>query len=888
MSEKETRKNLIDRKLKYAGWGSLALYEESSDYFNESVIEYQTARGPADYVLFHEGKPLAIVEAKKLSIGPQNVLKQAQRYARGFPGKWWTFNEFRVPFIYSTNGQVIWFQDLRKPNSRSREVKAFHTPAALVEMLTRDTDDACNWLEINRKRIGGGLRYYQKEAIVAVEKSLCSGKRRMMLAMATGTGKTFTAISLIYRLMKSGYAKRILFLVDRRALAVQAAGAMSTFEPEPGLKFDKIYEVYSQRFRREDLGKKPDFDIKVLPNNYLTEPSPDHAFVYVCTIQRMRINLFGLPSREPEEHVEVEKEAEKIDIPIHAFDLIIADECHRGYTTAETSKWREVLEYFDAAQVGLTATPAMHSLAYFNDIVYRYTYEQAIRDGYLVDFDAVRITSDIRMKGVFLKSGEGVELVDTATGERTYDQLEDQREFDASQVERSVTAPDSNRKIVKEFAKHALEQEEQLGRFPKTLIFAVNDIQHYSHCDQLVNLLRDEFGRGDSFVTKITGNPNVDRPLQRIREFRNRPKPSIVVSVDMLSTGVDIPGLENILFIRPVKSRILFDQMMGRGTRLCNDLEPSKDHFTVYDAVGVIDYMNASAFTETPPSKPSRTFAEVVDDVLNNRDREYNIKILVRRLLRIAKHITLEGREPFMDFIENGDVGKFAAKLPERLVTDFAESMRILSDPMFQELAENYQRAPRTFIVASEAIDVVGSELLFRTADGRQLKPDEYLKVFEKYVRKNPDRVTALEVLLNRPDEFDTRHLKELREKLEARPERFTEGRLSKARKLRQPYVKELTDIISLVREAVHDDDSTPDERAYEAIHAIREEMELTPEQETWLDLIRSYLPRNLIITREDFQMPPFSRLGGWNKAKRDFGNALEETLQKINEVMIS
>lgn len=888
ISEHETRKTLIDRRLEQAGWGRITPYDETRVYKNESVIEYKTTKGPADYVLFHKGKPLAIVEAKKLTVATQSVLKQAQRYASGFPATWWEFGEYHVPFVYSTNGVVIWFQDLRVADSRSRKVKQFHTPQALLDLLSRGEVVSSSWLQENPNTGKERLRYYQKEAVEAIERELSYGKRTMMVAMATGTGKTFTAISLLYRLMKSGFAKRILFLVDRRALAAQAAGAMSVFEPEPGLKFDKIYEVYSQKFKSGELDEQK-FDVTVLPNHYLTNPDPNHTFAYVCTIQRMRINLFGLPTDEPETgDAEQEEDAYQIDIPIHAFDLIIADECHRGYTAAETSKWREVLEHFDAVQIGLTATPARHTLAYFTDIVYRYTYEQAVNDQFLVDYDAVRISSDIRMNGVFLDEGDGVIYIDPGTGSRTYDQLEDERAFEATQIEHDVTSTDSNRKIVKEFAKYALEQEKQLDRFPKTLVFAVNDIPHTSHADTLVDMLRDEFGRGDRFVEKITGK--ADRPLQLIRQFRNRPYPGIVVTVDMLSTGVDIPALENILFVRPVKSRILFEQMMGRGTRLCTDLLPHKDHFTVYDSVGIIDYMNASAFTENPPSKPSRTFGQIVQDVLNNKDREYNIRLLQKRLLRVAKNITLEGREILKPWVPDGDIGKFSAELPDKLLTDFAETARILSDPDFQNAIQDYERNPKVFIEAPEAVDTVTSEYLFKTTDGRALKPDEYLKIFDDYVTNNPDQVTAIRILLNRPKEFNTEHLRELRKVLESRPERFTEKNLSRARRIRQPYVKELADIISLIREAVLEDDSSPDERAYEAINTIRQQIgdKLTPEQEKWLEMIRNYLPTNLIISREDFRSPPFSRMGGWSKADRTFDGQLENVLNTINEVMIA
>src|SRR5439155_832988 len=297
------------------------------------------------------------------------------------------------------------------------------------------------------------LRPYQVEANAAIEQAIIDRKRQMLVAMATGTGKTFTLVNEAYRLMKSGVARRILFLVDRRALAVQAVNAFASFEPEPGLKFDKIYEVYSQKFRREDLGDDSPFDPKVIPTGYLTNPQPGHAFVYVCTIQRMAINLFGRQAVFDPGDETADEDADKLDLPIHAFDVIVADECHRSYTAAEISAWRSTLDHFDAIKIGLTATPAAHTKAYFNDVVYRY-----------------------------------------------------------------------------------------------------------------------EYGHGDGFVQKLTGSPPVDRPLQRIREFRNRPYPGIVVTVDMLSTGVDIPALEFLVFLRPVKSRILWEQMLGRGTRKCLDI----------------------------------------------------------------------------------------------------------------------------------------------------------------------------------------------------------------------------------------------------------------------------------------------------------------------------
>src|SRR5690606_9692183 len=640
--------------LRECGWTEIVNYEPGKKYDFAVVREYPTSSGPADYVLFLNGMPIGAVEAKRLGVGAQNVLSQAKRYATDIEGGF-DFGEYHIPFIYSSDGKKVYFRDLRGEKSSWYEVARFHTPSALGQRLAEATIDYSAWIKDNQID-ENYLRPYQREAIEAIENDVAFGKRKMLLHMATGTGKTVTASALMYRLLKSKKAKRILFLVDRRALAAQAVGALASFTPEPGLKFDKIYEVYSQRFKKEDFDDEK-YDPKVLPKEYLEDPQPKHTFVYVCTIQRMRINLFGkeTPFEEMEGDDDIDEDADKIDIPIHAFDCVIADECHRGYTSTEEGKWRKVLDHFDAIKIGLTATPAAHTKAYFDDIVYRYPVDRAVREGYLVDYDIVKVKTDITMKGFFLKPGEEVKLVDPTSGREVLDVLEDERAYDATDLERKATAPDRNRKIVQEFKKYALKFEEENGHFPKTLFFAIHDIPHTSHADMLVDILRDEFNRGDDFVQKITRSPTGDRPLQRIREFRNRPEPAIVVTVDMLTTGVDIPKLENLVFVRPVKSRILFEQMLGRGTRLARDI--NKTHFTVFDAVGVLEYFkNASDFTIDPPEKPTRTIKEVVDAIYGNKDSEYNVKCLVRRLQRVEKNVSSEGREMFSRYIPEGDI----------------------------------------------------------------------------------------------------------------------------------------------------------------------------------------------------------------------------------------
>ena len=622
-SERLTRKKRIDPKLKALGW-KVVPYDEQTDlasYSHHAIEEFPTANGPADYALVVDGQLLGVIEAKKLSLGPQGVLLQAERYSKGVADSPFDFRGFRVPFLFSTNGEVIWFHDVRHELELSRKIAAFFTPGALAELIQTNPEVAhgrLRGLANNHPR----LRPYQIEANDAVEDSIIRRKRQMLVAMATGTGKTFTTVNQIYRLMKSGAARRILFLVDRRALAAQAVRSFAAFEPEPGLKFDHIYEVYSQRFQTGDFDDDEPFDPKVLPKAYLEAPTAGHAFVYVCTIQRMTINLFGRQAIfQTSSDEQIDEDAEHSPSPIHAFDLIVADECHRGYTTGEVSVWRDTLNHFDAIRVGLTATPAAHTKAYFKDVVYRYEYERAVREGYLVDYDAVTVKSDVRMNGVFLDEGEEVDIVDPDSGAETRDSLEDERQFDSSEVERKVTSPDSNRKIVLELKKYADEHEQRTGRFPKTLIFAANDVPHTSHADQLVQTCREVFGRGDSFVRKITGR--VDRPLQQIREFRNRKQPGIVVSVDLMSTGVDIPDLEFIVFLRTVKSRIQFEQMLGRGTRK-GEHHPDKSHFVVFDCFDgtLLEYFRKSTgITAEPPDKPVRTIQQIIDDIWSNRDR---------------------------------------------------------------------------------------------------------------------------------------------------------------------------------------------------------------------------------------------------------------------------
>jgi type I restriction enzyme, R subunit len=802
---------------------------DTSRLDGQAVEEYPTANGPADYALFVKGMLLGIIEAKKVGVGPQNVLEQAKRYSKGAfegPGNW---DHHRVPFLYASNGEVIYFIDIREPKNLSRRIAQFHTAKALDEFLGRSA--GYQWFEKNAINIER-LRTYQKEAIQATESAIAKGKRAMLLAMATGTGKTFLTVAQIYRLLESKSFRRILFLVDRRALAAQAVREFASFNTPKGNKFTQEYEVFSQKFRREDFEDDKPFDPKVLPAAYLTFPQAAHTFVYVSTIQRMAINLFGWEAAPPqtESDSHVEEEAERLDIPIHAFDLIIADECHRGYTASETAVWRNVLDYFDAIKIGLTATPAPHSLSLFHEVVYRYTTEEAIEDGFLVDYDAVRLRSNVRINGVFLKEGEHVGLIDTETGREVYDQLEDEREFSSDRIERDITAPESNRKIIQEIAKYAYQHEAEKGHFPKTLIFAVHDLPFTSHADQIVKICREEFGQGEAFVQKITGSPSVDRPLQKIREFRNRPNPGIVVTADMLSTGVDIPRLEFIVFLRPVKSRILWVQMLGRGTRLCQEINKSK--FVIFDCFDgtLIEYFrNTTDFNIEPPQKEPVPLSQVIENIYQNIDRDYYTRVLIKRLRRIDRDMSGEARNKFADYVQDGNLDQFAGELTQKIKNDFIRTMGLLRNPDFQELLQNYQRAKKPFYIGYEIKDQVTSEVMIQVGPDYQ-RPEDYLESFSRFVRESPEQIEAIKILVERPKEWKTEVLNELREKLKRN--RFPETELQKAHKL--VYHKALADIISMVKHAARQEEPvlSAEERVDQAIQKVRRGKSFNEEQD--------------------------------------------------------
>jgi len=584
---------------------------------------------------------------------------------------------------------------------------------------------------------------------------------------------------------------------------------------------------------------------------------------------------------------EGEGDADRLDIPIHAFDVIIADECHRGYTGQQVGLWRRVIEHFDSIRIGLTATPAAHTVSLFGEPVYRYTMDEAISEGHLVDYEAVKISSGVRINGVFLQEGELVKLRNLKDGTEQTDYLEDQREFESQTIERQITVPDSNRKIIRELKVYADVHQQQYGRFPKMLIFAANDLPNASHADQLVQLCREEFGQGDEFVQKITGNANVDRPLQRIREFRNRPNPKIVVTVDMLSTGVDIPSLEFIVFLRLVKSRILWVQMLGRGTRRCDAI--NKSHFTVFDCFDgtLIEYFKgATDFdVQVRDGKPSLSISKIIENIYNNFEREYSIKSLVRRLHRIDKEMSGDVRQSFADFgILDGNLGEWATALPDKLKKEWTATMALLRDDDFQKLLQNSGKN-KPFWIAPQQKDTVSSQTVFHVGE-KHLQPADYLEEFGRWVRENPEHIEAIRILMNSPRAWNREALEELRGTL--RRHSFGEDTLKRARKL--VGLPELADIISQVKHAANEQEPllTAQERVGRAFEKVTAGSTFDATQSAWLGRIREHLIENLSLNMNDFGVfPIFTDAGGQGRAKKVFTEpVLMELVEQFNEAL--
>lgn len=761
LDEASTRR-LIDEHLRAAGWEADTTTLRWSEGTrpqkgkNLAIAEVPTDAGPADYVLFVGLVPLAVVEAKRLHKNVAAVLKQSARYSRGFrasagmtlagPFADAEREPYQVPFLFATNGRPflkqvaegsgIWFRDARRPSNLSRALVEWYTPDGLTGLLRQDIEAANEKLATEPTEYLG-LRGYQVRAIRSVEAAIEHGARTALLAMATGTGKTKTCIGLCYRLLKSGRFRRILFLVDRGALGEQAANAFKDSQLENLQTFDSIYGMKTL----EDI--KPDPDTKL----------------HIATIQGMvKRVLFA---------------DDLADVPpVDAYDCIVVDECHRGYLLDREmsdgeilfrseddyfSKYSRVIDHFDAVKIGLTATPALHTVQIFGQPVFTYSYREAVVDGYLVDHEPpVRIVTALAQDGITFLAKESVEIYRPSTTAKQMMLLPDEIHLDIEQFNKTVLTEDFNRVVCEVLAEHI---DPSLPG--KTLIFCATDL----HADMFVRLLKLAFAAAygevdDDAVVKITGT--ADRPLELIRRFKNERLPSVVVTVDLLTTGVDIPTITNIVFVRRVRSRILYEQMMGRATRLCEDLGDgtAKEVFHIYDAVDLYSALEPYSSMKPIATTVSIPFAQLLEELVNLKDRAHRDEVFGQILAKLdRKRRHLDGRN--LEAFEH-ETGQTPA---EFLAWLRASGLEIARDWFVAHggLGEILDRpgdgeAPGLLVSPHPDHRISVSR---GYGDGNE-KPEAYLDGFARFLREHLNDLPALLVVTQRPRDLTREQLKSL------------------------------------------------------------------------------------------------------------------------------
>jgi len=915
MTPEEKARENIDRQLRAAGWSvqdhrGISLGASSGI----AVREFPLTSGFADYLLFIDGQAVGAIEAKPEGTTLSGVSEQTEKYLKGLPVNV-PHVQFPLPFGYESTGVETMFRDLREPDSRSRRLFAFHKPETLSEWLSQH-DTLRARLRILPPLITYGLRDCQVEAITNLDQSFAEARPRALIQMATGSGKTYTAISFIYRLIKFADARRVLFLVDRSNLGRQTRREFQQYEtPDARRKFTNLYNVQHMRSNTIDTVSR----------------------VCITTIQR----LYSMLKGEPEFDVEVEEESDfeaeleegapreveySPNVPIETFDFIVTDECHRSIYNL----WRQVLEYFDAFIVGLTATPSKQTLGFFNqNLVTEYSHERAVADGVNVGYEVYRIKTQITEEGSKVEAGQYIDKRDKLTRETRWEQLDEDLEYSPDQLDREIEVPDQIRTIIKTF-RERLFTEIFPGRteVPKTLIFAKND----NHAENIVDIVREEFGKGNEFCKKITYRTMGEKTEDLIASFRNSYFPRIAVTVDMISTGTDIRPLECIIFMRDVKSRVYFEQMKGRGTRVISsdDLQAvtpdahHKTHFVIVDAVGVCEHdMTDSRPLERKKSVP---FDKLITSVAMGSGDVDTISSLAGRLARLDREIddkargeiqTVSGGKTLKvminDLLDALDPDRQMDKAKQLFDTEKPTEEQI--QQVARELAEK-ACAPfgdpnlRDKIIeigkrGEVIIDRVSQDevLLAGFDEEAKERAQGIVNTFRQFIEDNRDELTALQIIYSLP--YGRRHvtyqeIKQLAEAIEKPPYRLTPELLWRAyEQLDESKVrgagpqKLLTNIVSLIRFTVGQSDILepfPDmvERRFEHWLAQQESAgrTFTPEQMKWLRMIKDQIARSLSIEMDDFDKAPFYERGGRFKVYTLFGDELTNVLQELTEVL--
>jgi type I restriction enzyme R subunit len=866
---------VIDRQLCDAGWEAdtrrirYALGARPTKGRDLAIAEWPTASGPADYALFAGLTLVGVVEAKRRNRNVMSVLPQAERYAAGIDpgpahrharGPW---GEFNAPFAFSTNGRPylkqletasgIWRRDLRRPTNPATALMAWPSPEGLLGRLEADQQAAEAALRTQGFNFGFELRPYQRQAIEAVEKGLAENRPHMLIGMATGTGKTKLAIAMLYRLIAAKRFRSVCFVVDRSALGDQTEREFTTTKVVAGKAFAEIFGL-------KGLGD--------------VTPDPETR-IHICTIQGLvRRTLFA---------------DDPADAPtVDQYDLMVIDECHRGYlldremSDAElnfrdqddyVSKYRRVLDYFDATKIGLTATPALHTVQIFGEPVFRYSYREAVVDGYLIDHEPpIRITTALAQDGIHFVAEEEVTFVHAPTGEVELFKLPDSLDFDVEGFNRTVITEPFNRAVANELTRHI-----DLAEPDKTLVFAASD----AHADIVVKALRDAFREAhgeieDAAIKKITGS--VDYPGKLILSYRNDALPRIAVTVDLLTTGVDIPKITNLVFLRRVNSRILYEQMLGRATRLCPEI--GKETFRIFDAVDL--YSKLQDMTEMRPvaADPSLTLTQLLEELAGIDDARHRADVrdqIIVKLNRRLKRMSAEARakaELAAGETPEETLARFRAGTAEELAS-WVRSRPGLGPALDWETSGG---TPIMLPISEHADAVVD---VSRGYGGAQ-RPQDYLDAFVAFIRDNLNQIAALTTVVQRPRDLTRAQLRDLRLQLDARG--FTDANIRRAwSDARNEDIA--ASIIGYVRQAALGDPLIPyADRVKRAVDAVVRKGAWTDVQKRWLHRIGEQLQKEIVVDRESLDDEPFKADGGFRVINKRFDGKLELVLADLSE----
>lgn len=877
IDEADTRQ-LIDEQLRKVGW-----LADSKDLRyskgtrpekgkNLAIAEWPTTNGPADYVLFIGLLPVAVVEAKRKNIDVSASLQQAKRYSRGFtltsemqfPGGPW--GDYHLPFAFSTNGRPylrqletrsgIWFADLRKPNNLGHALDGWYSPEGLLGLSKLDDDRAEKQLENEPFDFGFKLRDYQQKAILAVEQGITEGRREMLLAMATGTGKTKTCITLIYRLLKVQRFRRVLFLVDRSALGEQAANAFKDTRMDSIQSFADIFGIKELKAQTAD----------------------SDTAVHIATVQGMvkRI-LYSSENHGPP--------------PVDRYDCIVVDECHRGYLLdrelSDTelsfrsfedyiSKYRRVLDYFDAVKIGLTATPALHTTEIFGLPVFTYSYREAVIDGYLIDHEPpVQIATERSTYGVAWKKGDQVKIYSPQRSQIELYKTPDEIKFDIEDFNRKVVIESFNQVVCEHLARELDPESRQ-----KTLIFCAND----SHADMVVALLKktfqDRYGSvNDDAVMKITGQ--ADDPLQLIRRYKNERNPNVAVTVDLLTTGVDVPEICNLVFLRRVNSRILFDQMLGRATRPCDEI--GKQAFRIFDAVRLYEALQGMTEMQPVVVNPNITFSQLVGELSGGLDDGARGLVRDQLVAKLQSKKRVMSDENLKDFeVTTGmPVNDFIQRLRQTPLNEIAAWFT--ANPLLGEILDRRGEIDQPVFIADHSDRLLKVEHGY----GQATKPEDFLKEFSRYIEANRDTIPALITVLTRPRELTRKQLRELAVALDQAG--FSETKLETA--WREMTNQEIAaNIIGFIRHIATGDPLVPyNQRVDWALQQMLASRNWSTPQRQWLQSIASQTKANRLVDRDAIDDPDliFRREGGgYTRLDRIFDGQLSQTLDTFNDLV--